>query len=524
MKKSIAIIILLISSFSYSQDMTMTKSEIFKDKKKSSYLSYALETDNGGLVTIREYYGGLIPKLKGYYIQHFDENLKLVNELDYEVDKNHIRNAFIKDGQLHLIEYEHLKKEDRITINVVSATITDFKFNKKELLSFSEDSVKKYFGIVLFPFFINNGINQMDGDHMGEVVLSNNNKFFVINFDFKDKEKETHKVFVYNDKFEKIFEKLIVKDIKDRLFTYNSIEVDNNNGTVYFLGKSFENGSRKSKKDGKSNYHFELNRIDADGEKTMNFKSPDKSIGSLTLLKSKDRISCVGFYGKKDEYRYNGVCLFDLDPKTLTLKNEKFNEFSEEFLFDKYGDRENKKKRKKKKGLKNIDYKGLYIMENGDIVINAEEFYITTYTTTNANGGMSTRTVYHYDDIMALRMDKQGNLKWARNINKRQTGTSNSSYTSIPVGESSHFFINCSDKITKLRDDRISFKQTSSKKSNLYVITIDEKGDFNYKKLVDDKDSKVFYKVNDGITNLNNETVILPGKKKKNTQILKIKI
>ena len=54
-----------------------------------------------------------------------------------------------------------------------------------------------------------------------------------------------------------------------------------------------------SKKDGEINYHFELNKIDKDGLKTVSFKSPDKSIGSLTLLKSENRISCVVFYGKK---------------------------------------------------------------------------------------------------------------------------------------------------------------------------------------------------------------------------------
>lgn len=523
MKKLTLLILVLFAFNSYAQDVSMVKSEIFKDSKKHSNLSFSLEDDNGGIITIRSYIGGLIPKLKGYYIQYFDSNLKLIKELDYEVDNNFIQNAFIKDNQLHLIEYEHDKKADEISFNAVSANLKDLKFSKKELLSFSEDNMQKYFGVVLFPFFISN-FSQMDGNHMGEVVLSANQEYFVINFDFNDKDKETHKIFVFNTNFEKVYEKLITKNIKDKFFEYNSIDVDDEDGTVYFLGKVFENNSRKSKKKGKTNYHFELFKVNADGQEKASFKNPDKFISSLELLKSGDRLACVGFYGQKDEGRFNGVCLFNLNPDNLDMEKQKFTPFSDEFMTDKYGNRENKKERKKEKGVKNIDYKGVYLMANGDIIINAEEFFITTHTSTDANGNMRTYTIYHFNDIMSLKLDKEGNLKWARNINKAQTGFSNSSYTSIPVGESTYFFINCSDNIKKISAGRIAFKQTKAKKSNLYMITIDKDGNFDFKKLIDDKESKVYYKVNDGIANINNKTVILPGKKKKNTRILKIKI
>ncbi|MFI1745046.1 hypothetical protein [Thalassobellus sediminis] len=523
MKTTALFILFLFTCNIYSQDVSMVKSEIFKDSKKNSSLLFSLEDSNGEIITIRSYRGGMMQKLKGYYIQHFDTNLRLLKEVEYDVEDNHIKNAFIKDGQLHLIEFDYKKKEDRIVFNSVSANLDDLKFSKKELISFSEDNMQKYFGAIFFPFFGSN-LSQVDRDHMGEVVLSANKAFFVINFDFKDKDKETHKVFVFNSDFEKVFEKLIKKDIKDMLFEYNSIDVDGKDGTVYFLGKSFENDSRRTKKKGKANYHFELFKVNAEGQQQVSFKNADKFISSLELIKGEDRLACVGFYGKKDEFRSNGVCLFNLNSESLEMENQKFTAFSEEFMTDKYGDKENKKKRKKEKGVRNIDFKGVYIMENGDIVVNAEEFYITVYTSMSSTGAMTTRTVYHFDDIISLRLDKDGGLKWARNINKAQTGFANSSFTSIPVGESSYFFINCSDNIKKLSQDRIAFRQTNAKKSNLYMISINKDGAIDFKKLIDDKDSKVYYKVNDGVINLNKQTVTLSGKKKKNTRILKIKI
>ena len=524
MKKILVVVLLLVSTISYAQDISITQSEIFKDKKKNSYLSFTLEAENGGIVTIRAYRSGMRFKLKGYYIQYFDSNLKLIKELDYEVKDKTIRNAFLKDGQLHLIEIEELKKEDKIAINVSSSSLENLSFTTKSLLTFTEDNVKSYFGVMLFSIWFDNGWSEVDGDHMGDVILSANEKFFAINFDFKDKKKETHKVFVFNNNFEMVYEKLIVKDIKDKLFSYSDFEVSGEDGTIYFLGKAYENGKRKAKKKGKVNYHFELNKINADGEKTISFKSEDNYIESLSLVLNKERLACVGFYGKNGANRLNGVCIYDLDPETLQTNFNKFNEFSAEFMTDKYGNREGRKKRKKKKGIHNIDFKGIYLMANNDIVVNAEEFFITTQMTTGANGSMSTRTIYHYNDIMAMRLDANGNLKWARNINKAQTGTINSSFTTLPVGESTYFFINCSDKVKKLSADRISFKQTSSKRSNLYAISIDNNGNFDYKKLIDDKDSKVYYKVNDGVINMDNKTVFLLGERKKKGQILKLQV
>jgi len=63
-----------------------------------------------------------------------------------------------------------------------------------------------------------------------------------------------------------------------------------------------------------------------------------------------------------------------------------------------------------------------------------------------------------------------------------------------------------------LSNNRIGFKQISSKKSNLYVI------------LIDDKESKVWYKVSDGIVNTKEKSVIFQGTKKKYQRIIKLTV
>jgi len=524
MKKTLfAILFLTVSFFSFSQEFEIVQSEIFKDKKKNSALAFTLDDSNGGIITIRKYFGG-IAKLKGYYIQHFDKNLKLINEYDYIVKKNRIEGAYIKNNKLHLIEFNPNKEKESITYSVKTSNVGEFNFESKELLKLSKDNIKEYFGIVVFPFFINNGIKQADKNHLGEVVMSEKNNFFAINFDIKNKDQETHKIFVYNDNLNLVYDKFITKDIKDRYFDYKNIEISDEDGTVFFLGKSFEGESRKKKKKGKTNYHFELTKINKHDQKTISFKEPEKFIGTLSLVKKNNQLSCIGFYGDQNESKYNGVAVYKLNTKSLNVKTKKFNPFSQKFMTEKYGDNEARKERRSKKGLLNIDFRSIEIIENGDLVVNAEEYYVTTHTASNGNGGFYTYYVYHFDDIISLRINTKGDLVWAKNINKAQTGFKNSSFTPISLGETTSLFINCADKIKKKDDGRIIFGATTAKKSNLYCIKVNNDGSMDYEKLIDDKDSKVFYKVSNGIVTDKKDEIIFLGKKKKDSQILKIKV
>jgi|GEM_PF-3538011 len=58
--------------------------------------------------------------------------------------------------------------------------------------------------------------------------------------------------------------------------------------------------------------------------------------------------------------------------------------------------------------------------EDGSILLVAEEFYITTHTVTDSKGFTRTYTVYHYEDIMVLKLDGDGNVKWSNVISKVQ--------------------------------------------------------------------------------------------------------
>lgn len=519
MKKVFPIVSMFVYFLSFGQEVEISRSTIFKDQKKRTFLSYALEDSQGGLVTIRKYYSSIMDSdPRGYYIQYFDSNLKLIKELDYKAKNTVIKNAFVKQGQLHLIEIENSKSENTLNVLVNTSKLGTLDFSRRQLLSFSKDKIKKFLQVTIFD-----GLNQMDKDHMGEVVMSKNNNYFLVNFDVKNKEKETHQIFVFNSNFEKIYENVITRNKKDRLFDYNDILVDDEDGTVFFLGKSFENNSRKLKKDGNINYHFELIKVSkSNGIQEITFDSSQKFVPSMDLMNYKNSIKAIGFFKKKKNGGYHGVCVFDFDVNTLVLKGQKFSNFSEKFITNEDKSKKKKKKKSKGTGIHNIVFKNISMMADGEIVINAEK----SFTTSSSMSGMGSSAVTtHYHDIITIRLKEDGSLKWNRNINKRQRGPVSTSYSSITVGDTSYFFFNATEKVEKKKSGKTIFIMKGAfKKADLYMASVNGKGDIKYKKLIDHENKEVFFEVNRGIANLNKKTVVFSGKRMKKTRIVKINL
>lgn len=260
-----------------------------------------------------------------------------------------------------------------------------------------------------------------------------------------------------------------------------------------------------------------MTRISKEGQATQVFDTDEHFSGSLKTIVFEDKLTCIGFYSDKKDYRYKGISYFELDPITLAIRKSKFNPFTEQFIIDKYG-------KSKDKELKNLSFRGILITQQNEIVFNAEEYYMTSHYHMNPNGGGGYWTyVYHYDDIVSAKIANDGSIIWARNINKRQsTGGDDSyiSYTSTIKGNDTYFFINTGEKVKKLSNDRIQFGQTSTKKSNLNVIRITPDGNFDFQEILDDKDNEVPFMVSNGAVSKN--SVFFIGRKGKKKQLLKV--
>ena len=485
----------------------IAKSDVFKDEYKNSSIISVDEDSKGGAVVIRTFAGGAWSGVHGYYFERYDSNMKLVKEYEYELKRGFVIGSMVNGDKITIVDFNFDKEQQMFICTANVANIDDFKFTPTELFRFEKKDIKKG--------FFDRGF---DGDHMANMLVNEDKSAFAISVDLVDKESETHKLYSFDSNLKLKIDHTFKREIKDRRFVYENIDVSKDGNTLYLLGKVYTDESKKKKEGGK--YQYELSRITSTDSKTRAFDTNDHFAAALKTIFKGDKIGCVGFYSDRKDSRFKGLCYFEMDPVTLDINKQKFNPFTEQFMVDKYG-------KDKDKELKNISFRDWFLTANNEIVFNAEEFYITTHYHSTPNGGGYTTTVFHYDDIVSAKLADSGDLIWARNINKRQaTGGDNDyiSYSSMVKGTDSYFFINTGEKVKKLRNDRIQFGQTKTKKSNLNMIRIKENGDFDYQEILDDKDNEVPFQVANGAVSRNGESIYFMGRKGKKKQLLKVTI
>lgn len=507
----------VISFFcAYAQEIPVKilKSDLFKDEFKNSVMMLAEEDGNGGVLIVRSYRGGAFSSSMGYYFEHYDANLKLLKEYEYEMKvsdayrQTSVLGVITNKDEVHLIDFAYNRDEKAYICSAITAKIADFNFHKTELFRLSSDEIKQ------FSLFSG---SSFDGDSGASMIVNEDKNAFAVTVDIKDKNTETHKVFLYDNQLNKKIEHVFKRELKDKKFRYENIDVSKDGNVLYLLGKALTVEAKSKKEGGK--YQFELTRITKDGEKTQVFDTEEHFSRSLKTIILDNRLVCIGFFSDRNDNRYKGISYFELDPTTLAIRKSKFNAFTEQFMIDKYG-------KDKDKELKNLSFRELLITKTGDIVFNAEEYYETTQYMSGMNGGGGYYiTVYHYDDIVSAKINPSGDIVWARNINKRQATQGTAafiSYTSAIKGTDTYFFINTGEKVKKLSNDRIQFGQTSTKRSNLNVIRVNENGDFDYQEVLDDKDNEVPFMVAYGAITLKDHSVFFLGQKGKKKQILKL--
>jgi hypothetical protein len=500
----------MLSLHCFSQDIPaqIVKSELFKDEYKYSTILLVEDDGNGGVLIVRSYAGGAFSSGLGYYFEHYDSNLKLIKEYEYEAkqkkeDKKIYRSilgVILNGNQINMIEYVYDKKDKSSICNAITSNINDFNFTSKELFRLDSKDTE-------------GGNSGRDSDFGAQMIVNEDQTAFAITVDIKDKNSETHKLYLFDKALNQKIDHTFKRDIKDRKFIFENIDVSKDGNTLYLLGKARTEEAKKKKDGGR--YQYELTRITKDSEKTQVFDTDEHYAASLKTIVFQDRLTCIGFYSDRNDIRYKGISYFELDPVTLDIRKSKFNPFTEQFMIDKYG-------KDKDKELKNLSFRKIIVLANGDIIFNAEEFYIVT-TYVNTPNGSYTSTTYHYDDIVTARVNTTGEIVWARNINKRQaTGGDSSyiSYTSTAKDNDAYFFINTGEKVKKLKNDRIQFGQTSTKHSNLNVIRVNQNGDFDYRELLDDDENEVPFMVSDGA--ISGNSVFFMGRKGKKKQLVKI--
>jgi len=506
MKKIIFITVLITSYFiSNAQVETVipfskTVTPIFKDKKRSTKLSFTTKDNDGGFFIGRKY-------RKGYYIDHYNSDLKLLKSYDFNLKMNKsmdkIITAFISGDNLCLIERFYNRNNKSIEFYAHTSSKEKFSFSKKKLLSILKKEIPK-----TSIFF---GDYKIDGDQYGDIQFSEKEEFFTISFDIKGNKEEKQRFFTFDNALNKIYQTTFVRAIKDRKFKLQNINIDTKNGDVYLLGKAYTKQKKKKRKGGK--YQYEIHKITKKRNTSIVINSGEKHIGSLQIKSNEDKKICVGFYSEKRDSQFKGVVVFKLNGDNTKIEKSNYVPFDNQFLIDKYG-------KEKQKELRNLVVRDVFFTKDNHIIINAEEFYIRVVH----HKDMSPTYIYNYKDIVSVNINEDGKLIWARNINKKQVGGNSYffSYISFFDNNTNYFIFNASKTLKKKRNNRYEFKASISGLQNIYIASIDGSKDIKYHKFYDRKDANVNFDIQNAVMSKDGKSVILQGKKGSKKRILKI--
>ncbi|MCW5898143.1 MAG: hypothetical protein KIT10_02650 [Flavobacteriales bacterium] len=300
---------------------------------------------------------------------------------------------------------------------------------------------------------------------------------------------------VFDTEMNPIWERSVELPYADKEFTVENVRVADD-GSVLMIGMKYaeKREAKELKKDGKATYEYHLLVFHGDGSPVEDhpITVPDKFFQDLSLNIGTDGdILCGGFYGSKGSFAISGTFFLRLDRESMAIIHSSFKEFEKDFITSYMTEKEEAKATKKaeKKGeeleLPNYELRDIIRRDDGGVVMVAEQYryYVTTVTTTDANGRTTMRYVdnYVYNDIIVVNVDPNGDIVWAAKVPKRQHSVNDggrySSYALVVKDDHIYVMFNDSGKnLMLLPGDKVEpFKYGKDMLITLATINADGK-------------------------------------------------
>ena len=454
-----------LSTFAQStSNLSITKTQDYRDDTVKRHEIKAIYAANSGeLGIIRE------SSFRLYY-EVFDETYQKVFEQSIKKEKKENFVGFVSHGnQIKVLTVQSPKNKERV-VYCYTFDIAARKYQKRKLF---QTEVEK-----------NQPIFSGASKRQTSFQISPNGQYFTIATDDIKKNLNSYDLRLYDSQSLELIYHKNYNSHEEKFYEPNDVYVTNEK-EIYVVGKQFLKG-RAQKKEGKSNYNFILNKITDTNVDTKAIEIENKHIQSLKI-NNKETLQLIGFFSEKNVSRLKGVCNFIVDKNSLEIKDQKLIDLPQSVFEDLYGYRKANKKKNKELANFFIDY---IIEDNlGNTFILAEEFYVTTTYTYNQFGGMTTQT-FHYEDILALKLNSEGNLEWGRSIFKRSTKPS---YNVFYKDETLHVFLNSGKELLEKEDGRTKVSVGLLESTALYDIEFTSNGEVSYNKLQNNKGNAKYW-------------------------------
>ncbi len=505
---------LLFGLSGLTQEISIDKNigKRFNDRHKYSNTLAMQKDQNGNTVVVRGYFSGLVLRPKGYLIEVFDAKMNLINDYNYKLKDVSFVKAVVANGTIALIFLDYDYGDAAYTYKVHKSNLEAFDFQEETLLSFESKPVEQPYD--------RNFYNRNFTTGFTTTLLSDaNNIGFVISTHCKKGKENKHYIHAYDNALRPLMQDDFSNYVETKNYSFENLAISADKQNVYLMGKAYFKKKRFQVNQRK--FQYELVHLNKTGSQVQTFNEEGKYPESLVPIVDGAKLYCVGFYSDNKYKGYNGLVFYALDSKNLLVNSKKYNAFSQSFMQDKFG-------RKVDKEIKNLVFKNAGLDDEGNLLFNAEEYFITKSTQENQSGSRVNVERFHHNDIVCAKLSPQGDMIWARNINKTEVTQGDGAYVSystyVKDGSTYLFLASAAEEPQVLPGDRIFFKQGYSDTRNLFVIRISTNGTLSYEKILNGKELRLPIMISIPLIDLSKDALTFYAKRGSKKQLLALTV
>ena len=484
----------------------------YNDRFKYSNLITFSEATSGNKLLVRAYYTGLILHPKGYLIERYDDGLQLLDEYNYKFNDADLVDGFVANGQLYLLFLRYDPDRLSYIYSVHHSPVGDYRFTQKDLLVIPSVWVDN-------PLDKNYYNRNFSSGFSTAVLFDRDRNAFAISLHYKKGDDNRHRILVYDFGFRPLMDVDFSGEIEEKNYAFEALEMAPDLSAAYLVGKAYFVKKRFKAEERK--FQYEVVRLTAGGATTASYDVDGKYSEALNPVWRNNKLVCVGFYADRKDSRYNGLEYLEIDPATLNATRHTFNPFSEQFMFDKFGTEE-------EKVVKNLVFKDVWFADDGSLLFNAEEYFVTKSVQTNASGGRVAVERFHHNDIVSVKLNPAGELAWARNINKTEVTQGDGAYASYSAytknGNTYFFICTAAENPQLLNNERLIFHQGLGRNRNVFLIRLDAQGQLSYEKIIDQEEARLPLMVSKPLVNEADDTLYFYAKRGGKKQMVAVRI
>lgn len=398
---------------------------LFKEKA-SVTVSDIVSTDANGLIVMKaKFRPGFFALAKDFKLQKFNRDFgsTLVTKIapEFEGKVLDVAWCYRSNGQMYLFSSFANQKLDKnfLFMQKVNSTTLQPEGTLKKIAEVGFRS-RRNAGSFGYTF-------SRDSSH---VVL-------YANTESRKNEPEKYALHVLDADMNELWKREITLPYTESKFEVQDYCVDND-GNVFLLGIKYQERG-ESKRRGTPNYEYKILGYREDGADVEEYSV---SLGDMFLTDMKIDVSpkkdiiCAGFYSERGTFSIKGTYYLRIDRKTKEIERISSKEFDIDFITMNFTEAQERRAKKREAKGKNVelyeyDLRDLVPRGDGGAVLLAEQYFVTVVCTTDPKTGQTRCTYYyHYNDIIVVSVDPDGQIEWATKVSKRQTSANDGGYFS----------------------------------------------------------------------------------------------